>query len=69
MGRGMLCQIVDHDQRMLAAIAEILGHGEAGEGRDPLQSWRSGRRATTMMQRSGAPCCRIASMARRTLAL
>ena len=44
MGRGVLGQVVDDDQRVLAAIAEVFGHREAGEGRDPLQA-RSGRRA------------------------
>ena len=38
MGGGVLGQVVDHDQRMLAAVAKILGHGEAGERRDPLQA-------------------------------
>ena len=43
MAGGVLGQIVDHDQRMLAAVAEILRHGEAGEGRDPLQAGRTRR--------------------------
>ena len=38
MGRGMLGQIVEDDQRVLAAIAKILGYGEPCERRDPLQS-------------------------------
>ena len=41
MAGGVLRQVVDHDQGMLAAIAEILGHGEAGEGGDPLQTRRA----------------------------
>ena len=44
MRRRVLGQIVDHHQRVLAAIAEILGHGHAGERRDPLQARRSGGR-------------------------
>ena len=44
MRGGMLGQVVDHDQRVLAAVAEIFRHGEAGERRDPLQPG-SGRRA------------------------
>src|SRR5258708_38323200 len=44
MGRGMLGQIVEDDQRVLAAIAKILGYGEARERRDPLQSRRCRRR-------------------------
>jgi len=39
MGRGVLCQVVDDDQRVLAPVAEILGDREAGEWRDPLQPW------------------------------
>jgi hypothetical protein len=38
MGRGMLGQIVEDDQGVLAAIAKILGYGEPRERRDPLQS-------------------------------
>jgi hypothetical protein len=45
MGRGMFGQIVDDDQRVLAAIAEVLGDGKAGERRDPLQSRRLRRRS------------------------
>ena len=40
MRRGVLAQIVDDDERVAAAVAEIFGHGEAGEGRDPLQARR-----------------------------
>ena len=70
MAGGMLGQVVDHDQRVLAAVAEILRHGEAGERRDPLQARaNSPAPATTTMQRSGAPLAWIASMARRTLEL
>ena len=43
MGGGVLGEIVDDDQRMLAAIAKIFRHGEAGERRDPLQSGRARR--------------------------
>src|ERR1700730_8843582 len=43
MGSGVLRQGVNHDQRMLAAIAEILGHGETGKGCNPLQSRRACR--------------------------
>ena len=43
MAGGVLRQVVDHDQRMLAAIAEVFGHGEAGEGGDPLQPGRARR--------------------------
>ena len=34
----MFAQVVEHDQRVLAAIAEIFGHREPGKRRDPLQS-------------------------------
>ena len=44
MGGGVLRQVVDHDQRVLTAITEILRHGEAGEGRDPLQPGGARRR-------------------------
>ena len=44
MRRRVLGQIIDHDQRVLAAVAEVLRHGHAGEWRDPLQSRRGGRR-------------------------
>src|ERR1700722_3189241 len=37
MGGSVLCQIVNHDQRVLAAITEIFRHGETGKRRDPLQ--------------------------------
>ena len=40
---GMLGHVVDDDQRVLAAVAEILGHREAGEGCDPLQAGRRRR--------------------------
>ena len=42
VGGGVLGQVVDHDQRVAAAIAEILRHREAGERRDPLQAGRVG---------------------------
>ena len=42
MGRGVLRQIVDDDERVAAAVAEIFADREAGERRDPLQ--RRGRR-------------------------
>ena len=38
VGCGMLGQIVDDDQRMLAVIPEIFGDRETRERRDPLQS-------------------------------
>ncbi len=41
MGGGVLGQIVDDDQRVLAAIAKILRDGEARERRDPLQPGRT----------------------------
>ena len=41
---GVFCHVVDDDQSMLAAIAEIFRHGEAGERREPLQAG-SGRGA------------------------
>src|SRR6516162_9335134 len=44
MGRSMLGEIVDDDERMLAAVAEILGDREAGEWCVPLQPRRSGCR-------------------------
>ena len=44
VGRGMLGQIVDDDQRVLAVIPEILGDRETRERRDPLQSGRGRRR-------------------------
>ena len=37
VGRGVLGQVVDDDERVAAAIAEIFGDGEAGERSDPLQ--------------------------------
>ena len=37
MGRGMLGQIVDDDQRVLTVIPEIFGDRETRERRDPLQ--------------------------------
>jgi hypothetical protein len=40
MGRGVLCQIVDDNQRVLAVIPEIFGDRETSERRDPLQSRR-----------------------------
>ena len=40
---GVFGQVVDDDQRVLAAVAEILRHGEAGERRDPLQAGRARR--------------------------
>ena len=62
--RGVLGQVVEHDQRVLAAVAEILGHRHAGERRDPLQPRRAAAPATTKMQRSGAPSRRTASITR-----
>src|SRR5208282_2458248 len=44
MGHGVLRQVVEDDQRMLAAIAEIFRYREPGERRDPLQPWRGGCR-------------------------
>jgi len=38
MSRSAKFQIVEDDQRVLAAIAKILGYGEPRERRDPLQS-------------------------------
>src|SRR6185312_10582464 len=43
MRGGVFGEIVDHDQPMLPAIAEILRHREAGERRDPLQARRTRR--------------------------
>src|SRR5580692_1873774 len=43
MGSSVLRQVVDHDQRVLAAITEILRHRESGGGRNPLQSGRACR--------------------------
>ena len=40
---GVLGHIVDHDQRMLTAVAEIFRHREAGKRRDPLQTGRRRR--------------------------
>ena len=45
MGRGVLGQIVDDDERVAAAVAEIFADGEAGERRDPLQRGGSGGRS------------------------
>ena len=70
MGGGVLGQIVDHDQRVLAAIAEIFRHGERRrKARSIAVPANLPTPATTMMQRSGAPLPWIASMARRTLEL
>ncbi len=44
MGRGMLGEIVDDDQRVLPAVAKVLGDRDARERRDPLQSGRRSRR-------------------------
>src|SRR5450432_3552722 len=41
MGGGVLGQVVDHDQGVLAAVTKILRHGETRERRDPLQSRRA----------------------------
>ncbi len=41
--RRMFGQIVDYHQRVLAVVAEMLGHRHAGERGDPLQPWRCGR--------------------------
>src|SRR3984957_6840301 len=43
VGSCVLRQVVDHDQRMLAAIAEIFRHGEASKGCNPLQAGRACR--------------------------
>ena len=37
MGYRVLAQIVDDDQGMLAVVAKIFGHREAGEWGNPLQ--------------------------------
>ena len=67
MRRGVLAEVVDHHQRMLAAVAKVLRHRHAGERGDPLQAGRvRSPAATTKMQRSGAPCRRTASMTRAT---
>ena len=42
VGRGVLGEVVDDDERMAALVAEVFGDGEAGEGRDPLQRGRGG---------------------------
>ncbi len=44
MGRGVLGEVIDDDQRMAALVTKIFADGEAGEGRDPLQRGRRGRR-------------------------
>ena len=69
VGRGVLGQVVDHDQRMLAAIAEIFRHREAGEGRDPLQSGRARAPGDDDDAALGRAVAWIASIARRTLEL
>jgi hypothetical protein len=51
----MLGEIIDNDQHMTAAIAEIFAHGEGGERSDPLQPGACAGLATTKMHRSGAP--------------
>ena len=40
VGRGVLGQVVDDHQRVTAAVAEILRHGEGGEGSGPEQPGR-----------------------------
>ena len=40
---GVFGHIVDDDQRMLTAIAEVFRHGEAGKWRNPLQAGSSRR--------------------------
>ena len=67
MGRGVLGQIVDDDERVAAPVAEIFGDGEAGKGRDPLQRRRRPRRrrrrtCSALARRS---CC-TASITRST---
>src|SRR3984957_10271931 len=42
MSRGVFRQVVDHNQSVLASIAKIFRHREAGEGSDPLQPRRTG---------------------------
>ncbi|MCY1442103.1 hypothetical protein D9M71_584510 [compost metagenome] len=37
VGGGVLAEVVDHHQGVLAAVAEVLGDAEAGERRRPLQ--------------------------------
>src|SRR5580693_5313703 len=41
MARGVLGQVVDHDQGVLPAVAKMLGHSECREWGDPLQSRRT----------------------------
>ncbi len=42
VGRGVFGEVVDDDERVAAAIAEIFGDREAGERGDPLQRGGSG---------------------------
>ena len=39
MRRRVLAHVVDDHQGMLAAIAKVFRHGEAGKRREPLQAW------------------------------
>ena len=43
MRGGMLGQVVEHDQRMAATVAYMLGDGHAGERRQPAQPRLRGR--------------------------
>ena len=43
VGHGLLGEVVVDDERMPAAVAEVLGHGHAGVGR-PGTAWGPGRR-------------------------
>ncbi len=42
VARRMFGEIVDDHEHMLAKVAEILGHGDTGKRRDPLQPRRAG---------------------------
>ena len=44
VGGGVLGQIVDDDERVLAAVAKIFGDREASKWRDPLQPGGGRRR-------------------------
>src|SRR6185437_17001850 len=67
MRGGVFGEIVDHDQPMLLAIAEILRHREAGERRDPLQARRTRRSRHYDDTALGPALGPDSSMARRTL--
>ena len=43
VGRRMLGKVVDDDEGVLAAVAEIFRHRDTGKGRNPLQARRGGR--------------------------